>query len=53
MCKIYDETDLTWSSVERYYNYERVIWCIRENGIPVYVLEDKNGKKIKISNKVL
>lgn len=48
MNKIYNETDLTWSSVEKYYDYERVIWSVRENGIPVYTLEDNNGKKIKL-----
>jgi hypothetical protein len=50
MGKMYDETDLTWSSVERYYKYDKVTWSIRKNGIPVYTLEDKNGKKIKINS---
>jgi hypothetical protein len=53
MGNMYDETDLTWSSVEKYYDYEKVIWSVMGNGIPVYALEDKNGKKIKINNKML
>jgi len=53
MNKVYDETDLTWSSVERYYEYDKVTWSVSKNGIPIYVLEDKNGNKIKIDNKML
>ena len=53
MNKMYDETDLTWSSVERYYDYDKVVWYVRENGIPVYSLLDNEGKKIKINNKML
>lgn len=48
MCKIYDETDLTWSSIEKYYQYDKVIWFTRQNGIPVYTLLDGNGNKISI-----
>lgn len=50
MNKMYDETDLTWSSVEKYYNYEKTIWSVRGNGIPVYTLIDENNKKITIKN---
>ena len=50
MGKTYDETDLTWSSVERYHKYEKVVWSIRQNGIPVYTLLDKKGNKIGIKN---
>ena len=48
MGKMYDETDLTWSSIERYYQYNKTIWYVGGNGIPVYAFVDNNGKKIKI-----
>ena len=50
MARIYSEEELTWSSVERHYKYDRVTWSVRENGIPIYTLLDKNNKKIKVNN---
>lgn len=48
MDRIYSEKDLTWSSVEKYYQYDKVVWSVMENGIPVYTLVDENNKKIKV-----
>ncbi len=48
MEKKYGESDLTWSSVEKYQNYKTVIWTINKNGIPIYSFLDSNGKKIDI-----
>ena len=48
MNKIYSEKDLTWSSVEKDYQYDKVIWSVMENGIPVYTLVNEENKKIKI-----
>ena len=50
MYNVYDETDLTWSSVEKYYKYEKVVWGVRKNGMPIYTLLDKKGNKINIKN---
>ena len=44
----YGESDLTWSSVEKYQNYKTVNWTIDKNGIPIYSFLDSNGKKIEI-----
>ena len=40
--------DVTWSSIEKYYNYKKVVWSVDKNGIPKYCLRDENGRKIKI-----
>ena len=44
----YSEVDVTWSSVERCYQYHKVIWTTRSNGIPKYTLLDENDRKIII-----
>ena len=50
---MYSEVDLTWSSMERLYDYSRVTWTTERNGIPRYTFFDKNGKQIEINvNKV-
>lgn len=50
---MYSEVDLTWSSMERLYDYSRATWTTERNGIPRYTFFDKNGKQIEINvNKV-
>lgn len=44
----YSETDLTWSSLEKNYQYEKVRWVMQKNGIPRFELFDKEGEKIEI-----
>jgi len=46
---MYSETDITWSSIEKYYPYSKVNWFVEKNGIPRYVLLDENGEKININ----
>jgi hypothetical protein len=46
---MYSEKDLTWSSIENNYKYNKVIWFTQKNGIPVYALFDENGEKIDIN----
>ena len=48
MGKIYSEKDITWSSVEKYYPYNKTIWKMDKNGIPRFTLLDKNEFKINI-----
>ena len=50
MSKKYGEEDITWSSIEKYYKYDKVVWSVRDNGIPIYALMDGN-KKIEIKYK--
>lgn len=45
---MYNETDITWSSIESCYKYKKVNWVFRENGIPRYILFDENGERINI-----
>jgi hypothetical protein len=45
----YSETDLTWSSVEKNYQYEKVRWGMQKNGIPRFELFDEKGEKIEIN----
>lgn len=49
MVKTYNEVGITWSSIEKYYDYSQTIWSVDKNGIPKYVLLNKNGNKIDIS----
>lgn len=42
------EADVTWSSIEKDYDYAKVIWRMCKNGIPVYALLNENGEKIEI-----
>lgn len=48
MKKVYSEEDITWSSIEKYIDYNSVHWSMDKNGIPVYTFIDENGKKIDI-----
>lgn len=48
MSKKYSEEDITWSSIEKYYKYDKVVWYMRSNGIPTYALMDEKGKRIKV-----
>ena len=48
MDRKYSEADLTWSSVEKNYDYSNVIWHMETNGIPVYTLFDNDYNKIEI-----
>lgn len=49
---MYSEVDLTWSSIEKYYQYGKVVWLTRQNGIPIYTLLDDDGNKISIGLKI-
>lgn len=48
MEKVYGEADVTWSYIEKYYSYDKVVWSVDKNGIPVYALLGENNQKIKI-----
>ena len=45
---MYSEVDLTWSSTEGYYKYDKVTWSMSKDGIPRFSLIDENGEKISI-----
>ena len=45
---MYSEVDVTWASIEKKYDYDKVTWKTLSNGIPIYSLFDADGKKIKI-----
>lgn len=47
---MYSEKDVTWSSIERYYKYDKVVWYVCDNGIPTYKFMD-GDKKINVSLK--
>ena len=54
MKRIYSEEDVTWSSIEKYIDYDSVRWSTDKNGIPVYIFVDKEGRKIDVDvNKCL
>ena len=36
MEKAYSEENVTWSAIEKYIDYAKVIWSIDNNGIPNY-----------------
>lgn len=44
----YSEVDVTWSSIEKYIEYSKVVWTCAKNGIPKYAFMDENGNKIKV-----
>lgn len=46
---MYSEVDITWSSIEKYVPYDKVIWHTKRNGIPVYTFLDENGSKIDVN----
>lgn len=46
MKQINSEVNVTWSSIEKDYIYDKVLWAMRENGIPSFSLFYKN-KKVK------
>jgi len=46
---MYKEKDLTWSSIEKNYNYKKVEWKFEKNGISNFTLYDENGEKIEIN----
>ena len=46
---MYNEKDITWSSIEKYYNYSKVKWSIQKNGIPKYTFFDENDNEIEIN----
>ena len=53
MERIYSEGDITWSSIERHYDYSKVRWNTQKNGIPIYALFDEDDNKIDISVNIL
>lgn len=48
MARIYSEEDVTWSSIEKFVDYSKVVWTTLPNGIPVYKFYDENYNKIDI-----
>lgn len=46
---MYNETDVTWSSIEKCYSYGKVVWYTQSNGIPRYTLFDEDGNKINVN----
>ena len=52
MSKVYSEEDIAWSSIEKYVPYDKVVWSVRRNGIPVYSFIGENGDKISIKDYV-
>ena len=46
--KVYSEEDITWSSIEKYYQYDKVIWSVSKEGIPRYKLIDENHSAINV-----
>lgn len=52
MEKIYSEDNITWSTIEKYIPYAKVIWTTNKQGISTYKLLDKNGKEIDIDEYV-
>ena len=50
---MYSEMDITWSSIEKHYKYNKVMWNAQKNGIPIYTLFDENDNKIEIDVNVL
>ena len=49
MRQIYNEVDVTWSSVEKKYPYTKVEWSTRSNGIPLYTFLDENRMKLEVN----
>ena len=49
MHKVYNEVEVTWSSIEKFYSYVKVNWEMNKSGIPVYTLFDEEGNKISIN----
>jgi len=49
MERIYSEADITWSSIEKYINYNSVIWSLDKNDIPKYAFIGEDGRKIDIN----
>jgi hypothetical protein len=45
---MYSEVDLTWSSIEKFYNYSKVVWSVGKEGISRYTLLDENNRKIEV-----
>ena len=41
--------NVTWSSAEKNYQYDMVMWYTDKNGIPRYILFDKVYNKININ----
>lgn len=50
MEKIYSEENVTWSSVENKISYDKVIWYVRKNGIPVCMFFNEDNKQNEMNN---
>lgn len=50
MAKVYSEVDITWSSVESHYKYDKVVWSVSKDGIPRYALMSDEYGKINIGD---
>ena len=42
MGKVYSESDITWSSIEKDVDYKSVVWKTDKNGIPRFDFFDEN-----------
>ena len=49
MSNKYSEVDITWSSIEKYIPYSKVVWSTGKDGIPVYMFMDKKSNKLNIN----
>ena len=49
MGKKYSEDEVSWSCIEKYIPYAKVVWSTHNNGISTYKLLDENGKQIDIN----
>ena len=47
--KLYSESDIAWSSIEKHIPYSIVVWRERKDNIPVYTFLDEDGLKIDIN----
>ena len=49
MWKKYSEDDISWSCIEKYIPYAKVVYSMHKNGISKYTFLDENGEKIDIN----
>ena len=48
MGKVYSESDITWSSIEKDVPYSKVIWSVSKDGIPRYTFLNENNERIEV-----
>jgi len=42
------EDEITWSCIDKYNDYYKVVWGVDKNDIPTYMLLNEEGSKISI-----